>query len=123
REIVPSHGDVVDLHVDREVAHTPADHVVVLRITRIAGTEHHGLAGAVREADAWREEILLHLDTAIDRVAPQPAHHQSVGREVENLDAAIGMHWHRVVLPAHAGRYGEIARQLELVAHVDPVFP
>ena len=52
---------------------------------------------------------------------PEPAQQQPVGREVEELDAAVRMHRNRVVLPAHAGRDGEFAGQLELVADVDAV--
>ena len=123
REVVAADCHVVDLHVDREVAHAAADHVVVLRIARVAGAEDERVGRAIRDAEARREEIFLHLDAAIDRDVAEAAEQQTVLREVEQLDAAIGVLRHGIVLPAHARRHRELARQLELIADVDAVLP
>ena len=55
--------------------------------------------------------------------SPRPHSSSLLRGEVEELDAAIGVLRHRVVLPPHAGRHRDLARQLELVADVDAVFP
>ena len=78
REVVAADRRVVDLHVHREVAHAAADHVVVLRIARVAGAEDERVGRAIRDAEARREEILLHLDAAIDRDVAEAAEQQPV---------------------------------------------
>ena len=114
---------LVDLHVDREIAHARADHVVVLRIPREAGAEYERIGRAVRNAYAGREQILLDRDVAINRDAAQTAQFQAIECEVEHFHPTVGVLWDRVVLPSHASRHGDLARQLELVADVDAVFP
>ena len=79
--------------------------------------------GAVGDADARREEVLLHRDAARLVVAADAADEQPVGREVEHFHAAVGAHRHRVVLPAQAHRQRQLLPDLPLIAHVEAVLP
>src|SRR5439155_25195011 len=52
---------------------------------------------------------------------PAAAQEHFVGREVEQLDTAIGVYGHWIILPSDTGRQGELAAQLELIPEIHAV--
>jgi hypothetical protein len=70
--------------------HLLAARVVALRIARVAGADDEVFHRAVGDAEAGREEVLLHFDPAVVLVRSDAADEQAVCREVVHFDAVIG---------------------------------
>ena len=116
-------GVVVEVRAARERRIQVQNRVVVqlvnVVVNPVAGADHPGVAGAIRQADAWHEHVLLRGIEVV--LGTDVAGDIGVGAalQLSATPQAANVLGHGVVFPAHADVHGQLLAHLPVVVHVE----